>query len=713
MPSYSRFFARVFVFSLLVALAVPARAQEKPAQPKDTPPQPTVPQIHEQVEVVATRTPEAPEKVPVSIEVIDGDELRARGVTDLRGALALATGVDIAPGGDGGPASAVPALWGLKEFDAFLLVVDDVPWGGAFNPALSTLDLHDVERIEILRGPAPVTYGATSFVGVIHVVHKTPATATQSFTGRIGSYESGGGSATFAIPHGAWQSRLTVDGERQGFQDERTSYRRGHALWRSSRTLSNGRLWFTGDATLLGQNPASPHPRVGTVLTSEVPLDANHNPAGAFFDDNRAMAAFGWEHGSGSHTWATMASVSRASQDILRGFLDTVSNDGLNARGLREKIDLTDVYADTHGTWAIRPDLQLVFGGDYLHGNGAASGADFDYHVPLDGSVAVSVTPPAVLDVKITDRRDFVGGYVSAEWTPMPRLRIDGGVRLNVTNEEREGDEGGGPAPAADAGAQTHVRPSGSLGASWSAWSDGTDYVRVYTNYRDTFKPAAVDFGIGESDGGGEGILKPETSRSYEGGVKLRGWQGRGTLEATAFLMNFDNLVIARTVNGLPALTNAGTQRFTGFETGASWYVPQLWMTVRGTYSFHDATFRDYVAEFDGVPVQLAGRRLEMSPHNLASFGVVYAPPRGFIASGDVQATGSEYLDKRNRSLQDGYATIGLGAGYRQGAWEIRVDGRNLTDRRPAVAESELGDAQYYRLPGRRVDVSFTVRFGG
>ncbi len=687
-------------------LAVPAWGQT-PSQP------PAVPPIHEQVEVVATRTPEAPEKVPVAIEVIDGSELADRGVTDLRSALALATGVDIAPGGDGGPASAVPGLWGLKEFDAFLLVVDDVPWGGAFNPALSTLDLHDVERIEILRGPAPVTYGATSFVGVIHIVHKNPATATETFSGRVGSYQSGGGSASFALPHGVWQSRLSVDGERQGFQDDRTSYRRGHALWRSSRTLSSGRMWFTGDATWLDQDPASPHPRAGARLTAEVPLDANHNPAGAFFNDKRILAAFGWERGAGPHTWTTMASVSRASQDILRGFLGDITDTGLNARGLREEIDLTDLYVDSHAAWSLRPDLRVLFGGDYLHGNGDASGADFDYHVPLDGSAKVAVTPPDVLDVTMTDRREFAGGYLSAEWTPLARLRVDAGVRLNLTSEEREGDEGGGPKPAEDPGAQTHVRPSGSLGATWSAWSEGPDALRLFANYRDTFKPAAVDFGIGESEGEGEGILDPETSRSYEAGLKLRGWQGRATLEATAFVMNFDNLVVATTVNGLPALTNAGTERFAGFEAGASWYVPGVWTTVRGTYSFHDATFRDYLTEFDGVPTQLSGKRLEMSPHQLASVGVVYAPPHGWVGSGEVQVTGSQYLDKRNRALQDGYATIALGVGYRRGIWEVRVDGRNLTDRRPAVSESELGDAQYYRLPGRRVDASFTVRLGG
>src|SRR5262245_60504456 len=109
----------------------------------------------EHIEITATRIPEDPGPVPGFVSVVSGEDLRRRGARDLRGALSLVAGVDIAPGGDAGPAASVPELWGLKEFDAFLLVVDGVPWGGAFAPALATLDLTDVERIEVQRGPAP------------------------------------------------------------------------------------------------------------------------------------------------------------------------------------------------------------------------------------------------------------------------------------------------------------------------------------------------------------------------------------------------------------------------------------------------------------------------------------------------------------------------------------------------------------------------------
>src|SRR5438128_6926861 len=144
--------------------------------PQSTPPAQKLPVIQERVEVTTTRLPEDPQGVPSAVEVFNGDELRNRGYHDLRSALTFATGVEVAPGGDAGPAGSVPDFWGLKELDAFLLVVDGVPWGGSFNPALTTLDLNDVERSEVLRGPAPVTYDATSFVGVIHNLHKDTAT---------------------------------------------------------------------------------------------------------------------------------------------------------------------------------------------------------------------------------------------------------------------------------------------------------------------------------------------------------------------------------------------------------------------------------------------------------------------------------------------------------------------------------------------------------
>jgi len=662
------------------------------------------------VEVTATRLPEEPEAVPAPIEVFTGDELLARGARDLRSALTSAIGVEIAPGGDAGPAGSVPAFWGLKEFDAFLLVVDGVPWGGAFNPALTTLDLNDVERIEVLRGPAPVTFGATSFVGVIHVVHKGVETPGRSLTVRCGSYGSGGGLFSTGIPLGGnWSSRLTLDGERQGFSDDRAEYRRGHALWRvGTKPVEDRQTWFNLDVNWLDQDPASPRVRDGATLSPLNALDRNYNPPGAFLNNHRFTGSVGFDRKAGGALWSTTGSVSHSRQDIFRGFLTSLSDDpeaADNAHGLQERIHLTDVYIDSHLSWKLPHAVTFLAGADYLHGTGLAQGADFDYFVHLNGSFPAPIPKPDALDVTVDDHRDFFGPYASVEWQPLDRLRFDAGIRLNVTRETQENADPGAGTSSKDN--QTNTRASGSVAAIFTAWQRNQDSLHLYVNYRDTFKPAAIDFGIGE--GGGK-ILKPETSRSVEGGVKGQFFDRRMEWEASGFFMDFSNLVVATNVGGVPGLTNAGDDHFKGFETGATAFLPHD-VIARVTYSFHDARFIDFVQIFDGVPTQLAGKQLEMSPRHLAAVSLFYTPVRGFLGGVSLNYTGSRFLDKRNRALADGFPTVDLSAGYRTPRWELRVDARNLADRRDPVSESELGDAQYYLMTSRRVEGSFSVHF--
>ena len=114
------------------------------------------------------------------------------------------------------------------------------------------------------RGPAPVMYGATSFVGVIQVVRRRSRREGRPRGGSSGgSYGSGGGALTFGFP--TWlrasHSSLSGDFERQGFKDDRTSFKKSHLLWRNRRTCADGSFRFDVDATWLRQEPASPSPR--------------------------------------------------------------------------------------------------------------------------------------------------------------------------------------------------------------------------------------------------------------------------------------------------------------------------------------------------------------------------------------------------------------------------------------------------------------------
>lgn len=677
----------------IFAVSVASATSATPAFGQDTPqkPVPIAP-----VEVVATRTPEAPHDVPASIEVISGADLRARGATTLKDAMALAAGVSIAPGGDNGPASAVPEFWGLREFDAFLLVVDGIPWGGAFNPAIASMSLRDVARVEVLRGPAPVTYGATSFVGVIYVVHNAAEESTSYLSTTGANYGSGSLSADLALPLGsAWKSRLSADYDQLGFADPRTSYSRGHALWRVGKIEKDAKTWFTADVNVLRQDPASPQPRDGTSLSSLVPLDANHNPDGAYLNEDRVNVAGGFERQvlSGA-TWGTTASFTHSSQRILRGFLTTLANTPNNSSGFRENIEVNDLYADTHILWPSVSNFRFMSGADALFANGNAEGATFFYTAPLSGSTSPVANVPSTFGLDAKDKRLFLGLYGSSEWRPDPRLTLSAGVRLNATSES-QGE-----------GTVSNTRLSGSLGAMYALWEQGPDHVRVFANARDTFKPAAFDFSLAESGG----ILAPETSRSYEAGVKVRTMDGGVDFEASAFTMDLENMVTSTVVNNLPALMNTGHTRFQGFEFAMDARLAHA-VFARASYSSHDAKFVDFVQAFDGVPTQLAGKRVEMSASRLWSAGVSLAPEEGFIASAGVNYTGDRFMNMRNTAPLAGFTTFDAGVGYRTGRWEFRVDGHNLGNSRAVVSESEFGDAQYYRMPAQSFRAGVVMKY--
>jgi outer membrane receptor protein involved in Fe transport len=99
-----------------------------------------------------------------------------------------------------------------------------------------------------------------------------------------------------------------------------------------------------------------------------------------------------------------------------------------------------------------------------------------------------------------------------------------------------------------------------------------------------------------------------------------------------------------------------------------------------------------------------------MSPLHMASAGLIYTPASGLTLNAAANYVGERYLTKRNTARAEPYTTWAAGIGWRLNRGELRLDGRNLSNERPPVAESELGDAQYYRLGARSVEVSY--RFG-
>lgn len=166
-----------FVLALLFLPAVGVRAQEPD----------TVFEVAEVV-VTATKLPLPVEAVPAAVTVLSGESLRARQVPHLLDALRAVPSLHIVQ--TGGPGGATSLFLRGGEADYVQLLVDGVPVnepGGRID--LATYATDDIERIEVVRGPASVLYGSAAVTGVIQVFTRTgEGPASLIVDGQAGSY---------------------------------------------------------------------------------------------------------------------------------------------------------------------------------------------------------------------------------------------------------------------------------------------------------------------------------------------------------------------------------------------------------------------------------------------------------------------------------------------------------------------------------------------
>lgn len=653
----------------------------------------------EPIVVTATRVEEPADRVPADISIVGGGELTSRGASTMATALSLVPGIEAPEGGDAGPSSAVPSIWGLHEFDAFLLVVDGVPWGGAFNPMITTLDFNDVKRVEVLKGAAPVMFGATSFVGVIQTIHYPAGEAANQVDVAYGNHGSSRGSASFVLPQwGDYKQSLAVDAESLGFADKRESVSNRQALYRGALSLEDSSLTVDANISIVHDKPPSPVNRDGPALSPAIPLNANFNPADAKIDQDQYHLALGYSRNTGWGEWDTLVSTTRSNITDVRAFLHPDRSGAADTQNQSRRID--DDYLDTHLTHRFGADSTLVVGADALYGHGRQTtlNSNSGYTVPLDGSVLPPLTSalPVTEIGKVNDRRNFLGQYAQFDWKPDDQWDVVAGLRLNETTENKfASDLVVGTPELSESHRRTSFKRAETLGISDRFWKSGADEAVLYADFRNAFKPAAIDFGPDYQPP----VLLHETAQSFEGGIKGAVLGGHLTYGAELFLQNFHNVVVA-TSSGF--LTNAAKTQLKGAELEAHFQVtPDL--ALAGNIAYHDAHFGQYLF-FDansGANVDVAGKALPLSPHILGSAGILYTPKSGLFSSLVANYVGRRYLDEENTAPAGGYSTLAATVGYRMGRYAVSLEGTNLTDRRPPVTASEFGSQSFYLLRGR------------
>jgi iron complex outermembrane receptor protein len=705
---------RAAAAAILFVLALPGFAQNPSPTPTPAP-------VKESVVVSATRGSEAETEIPGDVTVITGDELRRRNITNLADAIQDVVGLDTGMGSDNGPRQPNVGLWGLKEFDALLFMVDGVPIGGPFNPGLSQVNIDDIDHIEIVKGPQGTLYGVSAFAGMVQVFTKSAAGGTAiNLSG--GSFSQGRLDGSTVLPIGSAKLRLWGDFDRsQGWQD-RTDTKDDRGGIRLDAPLPDGgKLSATYTMyrnTQFFGSPLPVDPPSGQVLPY-FQVDRNYEPVGARLDHRvESFTTSASMPINASTMIENVLGLTRDNSISVQSFLSGQDGTQGTASGISMHPRETDIYDDVHlvTNFEAGGKHRLVGGAAVTWGRITASGYAFDFDFSIQPVVLPNLSDIPPTDHRsFNDRRTFAGFYVNDEWTPVWFLTITAGARYDLTDETLS-------TTVQDVTASTSTARNDSRSAD--QWSGGGSIfgrlvapragvlndANVYVSAKTAFKPAAPDL----TQPATATILAPERSISEEVGVKTRWFDRQLSFDVSLFHMIFKNEVVSILgPDGNPELTNAGESRFQGaeFELG---YHPSCLpdFSFQAGYAHHDARYVHF--EFidpDAGPQNADGQRFELTPRDLWNTMLAYHHTGGFGAWASLRHQNHRPFDKINIAYMPAFYECDAGLSYDFGIATVSVIGRNLGDSRHYVAESEIGDAQNYVAPPRRFLGQLTLRF--
>lgn len=145
--------------------------------------------------VTATRTAMTVKETPSTVEIVDSKKLEQTQAKTLHDALKGALGVNVFNDFQGRSNVSIRG----SESRHVLIMVDGKRLGGelSYNSAnawdVDRIRMEDVERVEIIRGPAGALYGSDAMGGVINVITKTPNKNIAEINYEYGWYENGNG----------------------------------------------------------------------------------------------------------------------------------------------------------------------------------------------------------------------------------------------------------------------------------------------------------------------------------------------------------------------------------------------------------------------------------------------------------------------------------------------------------------------------------------
>ena len=703
--------------------------------------------------VTAQKREQNAQDVPVSITAISGQDLVSLGITESEDLGQFIPGLEInTPSGEGSQLVVFLRGAGLNDFNTnnagpIGIYSDEVYIS---SPALTSFQLFDLDRVEVLKGPQGTLYGRNTTGGAIKFITNKPGDEFE--LNLRGAYESFG-TTTFegavSIPFSdrvrarIAAQKVDSDGYVTNLVDGSDQNGTDTFFWRGTVDVDLTDA-FSIRGNIHGGNVSSPGVAYFHVGTDPGGVDAlgYSGPEDVFegnYNDRRDIdidAIGGYVEASLDLGGVTITSISAYDEvdRILPEETDSSDLDllfiefNVESETFTQELRVSGSTSTTEwllGAYYLTEDLvqnQTIdlfrelraFTGGVSDPLGTVTGAPILFGRSVNTQEIESFAFFGQVTHALTDSLNFTGGL---RYTDEKRT-FDA---VNSLEDEALFGPGGLP---------TIVSGPLETDADALSWRVGLDFspnenILTYASVARGFKAGGFNGGFLSLDPAEAAIqlepIAPEFLTAYEIGIKSDLFENNLRLNAALFYNDFSDLQIFTQDNTgtVPVLVldNAGEAEVYGFEFDATAY-PVDGLLFNLNAAFISSELSEFSTSSGG---NFDGNEVVLTPNTSISGIARYERPIGNIGLGYIQGSFSYksdfFFSAENDPLiaQDGYTLVNARIGFvHDSGVGIAVFATNLTDKEYLVNRADLRDFGFFQDqygPPRAFGVELTGRF--
>lgn len=623
-----------------------------------------------------TKTDTSLMETPLNVQVIAQQVLKDQQVIKLEDALRNVSGVTTATN-LGSTFNTGPQIF-LRGFTTNTLFRNGFRMDQPDNTY--TQQFANVERLEVLKGPAAILYGRVEPGGMVNVITKQPlATPYYAVSQQFGSYNLYRTSVDATGPltkDDTLLYRVNMSYQRndsfRDLVDAKNVFLAPVLKWNiSPRTQATVELEYQNNQSSLEQ-PALPFVDAGTPTQRfvDLPRHINLNERNPLKAENM-LASFNWSHRF-DDDWSIKQQVTAKRQSNRYGLRATVQSIDLSTSLVDRFASVARSTADTYSTnldvtghfrtGALQHTLLL--GADYYRFNyhydntfGAAS-SFIDLFNPIHPGPDLGIDPSS--RQQGVTKTDNYGLYVQDQITLPHHVHLMGGLRYQYIHATDGFSDSTGftPAPTQNQGA---VTPR--VGILWQP----QPWVSLYSNYTENFGSNGFQRSFTGIDLPGK-VLGPTSAKQWEVGVKTEFFNGRLRATLAYYDLTKTNVATPDLAHPFPlcgggCVLAIGEARSKGPELDIQGEIIPGWSVI-ATYTNQDVRI---TKSNDPDGATKVGNRLEFVPRNVGTVWTTYEVQQGPLErvklGGGVTMQDGSY-DAGNTFRSKGYAVVGLMSGY-------------------------------------------------